>query len=110
MTDIPSGKLVLLRDLHKCRKGDTVRITGIWEVQEGFTGILSYEGIEVEVRMDYQADISLNGHLVQCIGEILEEPTFGILRINGRILRNVDMLDMELYEKVTDLVNKTLNQ
>jgi hypothetical protein len=78
--------------------------------------------------MDYQADISLNGHLVQCIGEILEEvkknlkkeplktniqilkPTFGILRINGRILRNVDMLDMELYEKVTDLVNKTLNQ
>lgn len=44
-----------------------------WEVHEGFTGILSYEGIEVEVRMEYQTDVSLNGHLVQCIGEILEE-------------------------------------
>ncbi|CAO3681784.1 unnamed protein product [Rhizopus stolonifer] len=71
--------------------------------------ILSFDGIDVEIRTVEKTQIPLNGDLVQCIGEMTEEPTFGILRMQARITRVMNGIDIELYEKVAELLNKTLN-
>ncbi|KAI9272500.1 hypothetical protein BY458DRAFT_508961 [Sporodiniella umbellata] len=108
MSEIPSGKMVLLRNLHQSRKGDSVRITGVWKNTGEGLGLLCYDGVEVEIRAQDGWCIPGEGDLVQCIGELTEEPTFGILRMNARIIRTVNGMDMELYEKVAGLVNQTL--
>ncbi|KAI8640590.1 telomere-capping, CST complex subunit-domain-containing protein [Parasitella parasitica] len=110
MSNVPSARLVLFKDLKNYREGDSVRITGLWEVYDESknTATLRYNDVEAIINLS-QVDqiIAQKGDLVQCIGEIMEVAN-GSTVLQARIIRCVNTIDMELYEKVVELRNKVI--
>ncbi|KAI9333899.1 telomere-capping, CST complex subunit-domain-containing protein [Pilaira anomala] len=106
MLDIPVAKLVLLKDVNKCKRGDTVRVTGYWKKYDAGIdlGVIQYDTYQVEIDMKQtEKIIPAEGDTVQCIGEIINETKD--VRICARIIRLVYSLDMELYEKIVQIRN-----
>ncbi|CAO3639629.1 unnamed protein product [Mucor hiemalis] len=104
--DIPSAKLVLLKNAASCKKGDSVGITGILKKYNPNNNIavIHYDGFEAEVDTSKLVqDVPAKGDVLQCLGEVIEEATFGILRIQARIIRQVNTLHLDLYEKTVEL-------
>ncbi|KAK4515705.1 uncharacterized protein ATC70_010658 [Mucor velutinosus] len=110
MSNVPSARLVLFKDLTKCKTGDSVRVTGLWQAYDDTTNtaLMEYDNVKAIIHLD-QIDQLLpqTGDVVQCIGEIMEmssNPT----QIQARIIRSVKTIDMELYEKVVELRNSVI--
>ncbi|KAI8378261.1 telomere-capping, CST complex subunit-domain-containing protein [Choanephora cucurbitarum] len=111
MSKVPSAKLVLLKDLANCQVGDSVRITGIWTEYDSNSNIamIQYNDVEAEIDVSQaQEQVSFDeGELVQCLGEITNKTTEAT-QVRARIVRSVNTLDMELYEKAVELRNKII--
>ncbi|KAI8048601.1 telomere-capping, CST complex subunit-domain-containing protein [Gilbertella persicaria] len=111
MSKVPSAKIVLLKDLSGCQVGESVRVTGIWTRYDADKSIavIQYNDIEVEIDISQAQDQTIlpEGDVVQCLGEI-EKKTSDITRIHARIIRSVNTLDMELYERAVELRNKII--
>ncbi|KAI8984287.1 telomere-capping, CST complex subunit-domain-containing protein [Mycotypha africana] len=108
--DIPSAKLILLKDIQKCKVGDSVRVVGIWcnyDAQRNIATI-EYDGVNVLINMANAevSDKANEGDLVQVIGEIWNMAR-GITTINARIFRCENTLNMDLYQFVVKLRDKT---
>jgi hypothetical protein len=96
MSNVPSGKLVLLNTLNMCKAGDSVRIVGMYVTfflfefvmyilnslnyswkgydTEKELGLLCYKECNAEVSLALIAsELPREGDTVQCIGEIMEE-------------------------------------
>lgn len=109
--DIPSAKLVLLKNAASCKKGDSIRITGILKKYNTSNNIalVHYDGYEVEVDTSQLAqEVPAIGDVIQCLGEVIEEATFGILRMQARIIRQVNTLHLDLYETTVELRDKII--
>ncbi|KAL7319185.1 hypothetical protein PS15m_002353 [Mucor circinelloides] len=110
MSNVPSARLVLFKDLTKCKTGDSVRVTGLWQAYDDTsnTALMEYDNVKATVHLE-QIDQLLprKGDVVQCIGEIMETSNNAI-QIQARIVRSVNTIDMELYEKVVKLRNSVI--
>ncbi|KAI8877543.1 hypothetical protein K501DRAFT_260227 [Backusella circina FSU 941] len=109
MSNVPSGKFMLLNKLNTCKAGDSVRVVGMWKSydKEKTIALLSYKDSNAEVSLTLtDNELPREGDTVQCIGEVMEEELFGIARIQARTIRVVNTLDMDLYERVLMLRNK----
>ncbi|KAI8335946.1 telomere-capping, CST complex subunit-domain-containing protein [Chlamydoabsidia padenii] len=113
MSTVPSGKPVLLQDLVTNAQQYTntsIRVTGM---------LRYYDPIQNSATMEYkQASLRLNTELVdvhapidamiQCIGEVDYDEGLDQLVLKPRILRKVETMDMEIYEKSVSLLNQYL--
>ncbi|CAO3625294.1 unnamed protein product [Mucor fragilis] len=110
MSNVPSARLVLFKDLAKCKTGDSVRVTGLWQAYDNTTNtaLMAYDNVEATILLE-QTDQPLpqTGDVVQCIGEIMEMSS-NATQIQARIVRCVNTIDMELYEKVVELRNSVI--
>jgi hypothetical protein len=99
MSNVPSGKLVLLNTLNMCKAGDSVRIVGMYVMffflvchvyrnslnyswkgydKEKGLGLLCYKECNAEVSLALiVSELPREGDTVQCIGEIMEEVSNG---------------------------------
>ncbi|GAA5799957.1 telomere-capping, CST complex subunit-domain-containing protein [Helicostylum pulchrum] len=112
MSTVPSARLVLLKDVKECRNGDSIRVTGLWKKYDAGIdlAVIQYDGHEVQVDTAHIDHIwPIEGDIVQCIGEVTEEATFGTVRMCARIIRIVNTLNLDLYEKVVQLRNSTMS-
>ncbi|KAG2207501.1 hypothetical protein INT47_004249 [Mucor saturninus] len=107
MEGVVSARLVPFRDLDKCVKGESVRLTGIWKKYDQDTqmAVMRYDTYEAEVDTALLSTLPAIGDIVQCIGEVIDEATFGMLRIQARIVRIVNTIELDLYERVVRLRN-----
>ncbi|GAN08134.1 hypothetical protein MAM1_0190d07641 [Mucor ambiguus] len=110
MSNVPSARLMLFKDLTKCKTGDSVRVTGLWQAYDDITNtaLMEYDNVKATISLE-QIDQILPqaGDVVQCIGEIMEMSKDAI-QIQARIVRSVNTIDMELYEKVVELRNSVI--
>ncbi|KAL0139373.1 telomere-capping, CST complex subunit-domain-containing protein [Mucor lusitanicus] len=110
MSNVPSARLVLFKDLANCKTGDSVRVTGLWQAYDDTTNtaLMEYDNVKANIRLE-QIDQPLPqaGDVVQCIGEIMEMLS-NTAQIQARIVRSVNTIDMELYEKVVELRNSVI--
>ncbi|KAG2197095.1 hypothetical protein INT46_008696 [Mucor plumbeus] len=110
MSSVPSARLVLFKHLEKCQKGESIRVTGLWKAYDetNNTAIIYYDNVQAKINLD-QIDqiIPQKGEVVQCIGEVMEAFD-NLTQIRARIIRSVNTIDMELYEKVVELRNSVI--
>ncbi|KAI8994676.1 telomere-capping, CST complex subunit-domain-containing protein [Pilobolus umbonatus] len=111
MASISPGRLTLLCDLHKNVVGDSVRVTGILKKHDMANDliVIDYDGSQAEISIKNIYDfVYINGDLIQCIGEVTEKAVMGMPKIEARILRTVNTLDMDLYYRVVTYLNEKI--
>ncbi|GJZ62197.1 CST complex subunit TEN1 [Tanacetum coccineum] len=108
---IPSGALVMLQELNSSsphfKDGESLRVTGKLEVYNVETAIAVIADGGATLAVDTQhLRINLRaGSLYQFIGELSIQPNNeGILK--ARVGRNVDGMDLNLYEQSLKLVRQ----
>ncbi|KAL9556065.1 hypothetical protein MBANPS3_002061 [Mucor bainieri] len=110
MSNVPCARIVLFRDLAKYKTGDSVRVTGLWQAYDDTTNtaLMEYDNVKATIRLE-QIDQPLpqTGDVAQCIGEIMEMSN-NATQIQARIVRSVNTIDMELYEKAVRLRNSVI--
>ncbi|KAI8093329.1 telomere-capping, CST complex subunit-domain-containing protein [Halteromyces radiatus] len=104
MTTVSPGKLVLLQDLIQDPQrydNTSIRITGRLVNFQPANNIAIIEYKQSSLQLDTELiDIGMNtGTMVQCIGEVKYDQQLGQLVLKPRIIRDVDSLDMNLFEK-----------
>ncbi|KAL2623281.1 hypothetical protein R1flu_003486 [Riccia fluitans] len=112
MAELNPGVIVQLPELTAgsqfYKPHQSVRVTGVLESLTIETGIaiISHGGARLRVDIQHLRDVSLRkGSLFQFIGELIQDPSCTCLQLmlQARVARNVDGLNMDLYEKTLQL-------
>ncbi|KAL3690814.1 hypothetical protein R1sor_004465 [Riccia sorocarpa] len=75
------------------------------EVTHGIA-VISHGGVRFRVDLEHVKDVSLRkGSRYQFIGELVPDPTYTCdkLKLQARVARNVDGINVDLYEKALQL-------
>ncbi|KAI8074607.1 telomere-capping, CST complex subunit-domain-containing protein [Gongronella butleri] len=108
---LPHGKPVLLQDVAAdpdSFAGMYLRVTGILsEYQAALNrATLEFKGATLALDTELVEMTMGTGRMIQCIGEARKDPEQGALVLRPKIVRDVDAMDMELYEKAINLCFK----
>ncbi|KAL3675358.1 hypothetical protein R1sor_025306 [Riccia sorocarpa] len=90
------------------KPNQSVRVMGLLESFTVDTGIavISHGGVRFRVDLEHVRDVSLRkGSRYQFIGELVPDPTYTCdkLKLQARVARNVDGINVDLYEKALQL-------
>ncbi|SAM05674.1 hypothetical protein [Absidia glauca] len=108
MSSVPSGKPVLLQDLvanADLYDNTSIRVTGKLTLLEN-TAMVEYKHASLRLNTELVDVSAPTGAMIQCIGEVKYDVNVGQLVLTPRILKMVETMDMEIYEKAVKLLNQ----
>ncbi|CAO3625003.1 unnamed protein product [Cunninghamella echinulata] len=107
--EIPPGKLVLLQDLKLIHNNLIKQLSespGVSYDPSLNKAVITYGNVLLNLNTELIEMNYKNDTLIQCIGEVEYNKELEYLILRPRVTLNADDLDMELYEKTIQLLQR----